>query len=711
MPSSSSVTSVQGLTIHLDDLGRIAGSSVLGLTGETQLEGCQTNGLAERTVSGEGYAFTRKVVDAQQHEATITDTFTPNKDSIRWEVEITSADAPWTAPIISRMQCVKPEETQMWTAWGSPDLDGVQLTPELTALLQAGKASLGGEWSDPLTPIGFVNRDWHYGNVSQPIPVGNDYVVLPVFTLLAPASDTGFSLVLDPNDVLLTMDLSVNDNGQFQYCRTNHRIGGGKTLKFGMDLVLHEASWRGGLRFMTHRYPLFFLPPNPRAHQIAGCGAYSICEAPIDAEKLRKMAFGFNWKLSDDFPYMGMFLPPVKDVDESWTRSCGEPSPPGKGATTSCRQMNDYAQQMKVNGFSVLSYFNVNEFGKNVNPLQDDRQTDPANNSELWRNCSAYMRANFPQAWLRVPADQRTGWASIALPEGMQGLVSNCYGAAIVDPGDRAYLQFLLEQCRRNIRWLPDTDGICIDRTDWLRFFNSLADDGVSWAHGKPARSLFRSWAALMAEMGPLMHDANKVIFANLMTMRLELGRHLDAIYTEFGNNGIALNASALLGLHKPVVAWTNNDTLSEPDPDGFMQRHLHLGVFPTAPYPFNNHCITPEPKADRLYLDYGPLLGAMRGRQWVLTPGCVKTSTPGIKVNLFQVPDGYAVPVTFGGTLESAMVAIRLPGDREQVRCEALYPGGESPVPLQAKYQENELKLQVPLKRGCAMVLIKRPL
>ncbi len=32
----------------------------------------------------------------------------------------------------------------------------------------------------------------------------------------------------------------------------------------------------------------------------------------LDVETLNKMAFVFNWKASFDFPYMGMFLPPVK---------------------------------------------------------------------------------------------------------------------------------------------------------------------------------------------------------------------------------------------------------------------------------------------------------------------------------------------------------------------------------------------------------------
>ena len=70
------------------------------------------------------------------------------------------------------------------------------------------------------------------------------------------------------------------------------------------------------------------------------------------------------WKLSDDFPYMGNFIPPVKSMDEKWTRSCAEPAPPGKGAEPSCRQLNDYAKYLKGNGCHVLSYFNVTEYGK-----------------------------------------------------------------------------------------------------------------------------------------------------------------------------------------------------------------------------------------------------------------------------------------------------------------------------------------------------------
>jgi len=686
----------RGISLRLGKSGAIVdmrigdSEAAWPVTGETSLEGFQTEGEVEVTTAGPGDAlvFSSRQKDMRGHTCVVNERFTPDKGRIRWDVVITSADAVWTTPVSFGLRCATPEGRLIWTAWGSPDFSGAQLAPELAALVQAGKASVSGAWSDPLVPTGFLNRRWHYGNVAQSCPVGDDYVALPLVTLLAPASDTGLSLVVAPDEVLLGMELEVGATGLVQYTRANHRFGGGKTVAFTSFLVPHEASWRGGLRFLTECYPGYFEAHNPRVHQLGGCGAYSICESPVDVAKFKKMAFGFNWKLSDDFPYMGMFIPPVKDVDEKWTRSGDEKAPPEKGPTTSCRQMNDYANYMKQNGFSVLDYFNVTEFGKNMyGRPATARADDPA----LWKDPVAYLKYKLPHA---------------VFDPGIQ----TCYNALITDPGDPEYLSFMLEQAERHIRLIPASDGICIDRTDWLRLYNPSADDGVSMVNGKPARSLFRSWADLMARLGPLMHQADKVIFSNLMTMRLELGKELDGIYTEFGNNGNALNASALLGTRKPVVAWTYNATLRQPDPDAFMQRHLHLGAFPTAPYPHNNHCINPEPTADQLYLDYGTLLDAMRGKKWVLSPRCVETTTPGVKVNLFEVPGGYALPITFGGKAASATVILRNLPDLERLRCEVLHPGATKASALATTPKDGSLSLEVPLQRGCAMLRLRNP-
>ena len=692
-PAAVHEVKARDLVVRLSRDGQIVGLAVGGsrqewpLLAKTVLAGCRRVGETVVSDKKDELSFTRTLEDAASHRATMTERFTPAGEGVRWDVEI-AADGPnWSAPVVSRFLFEKPESKLFWTAWGSPDFNGTQVEPDLAKLVEAAKASASPSWSDPLVGVAFPNHAWHYGNVTQNCPVGTDYVALPLMSVLDPKSEAGLSVVLSPEDVLLDLDLSVSSSGHCRWTRTNHRLGGSSTARFTLFLVPHEADWRGGLRFLTARFPRFFDPPNPRSHRFAGCGAYSIGETTIDAERFRRMAFGFNWKLSDDFPYMGMFVPPVKNQDEAWERSCDERSADQVGRTTTCRRMNDYAASMKRDGFGVLSYFNVTEFGKNMYGRKPVRAAD---DPELWKDPAAFLQHKLPQAVV----DPR---------------ITTCYNAHIVDCGDPAYQAFILEQIRRNIDLLPATDGICIDRADWLRLYNRHADDGVSWIEGRPARSLFRSWLALMEKMGPRMHAADKLIYSNMMTMRLELCRELDGLYTEFGNNGNALNASSLLGLRKPVVCWTYNETLGQPAPDAFMQRHLHMGCFPTAPYPYNNHCINPEPKADQLYLDYGPMLDCLRGKKWILAPHCVGTATPGVKVNLFEVPYGYVVPVTFGGQAESAELTIRNLPALGKLRARVLHPGTPTAQPLESRCADGILRLAVPLQRGCAVVKLEK--
>jgi hypothetical protein len=280
-------------------------------------------------------------------------------------------------------------------------------------------------------------------------------------------------------------------------------------------------------------------------------------------------------------------------------------------------------------------------------------------------------------------------------------------GCVAMDCGGPNYRAFLLEQARRHLEKLPDSDGLCIDRTDWLRYCNLRADDGLSWRRGQAVRSLYASWRSLLADLGPMVHASNRVIFINAMINRTDLMRHVDGIYHEFGHDGRELNGTALQCVFKPALAWTPDENALKPDPDAYFQRHLYLGVFPTAPLPANDHTINPSAWADPWYLDYGPLMDALRGKRWVLATRCVGTSTPGVKVNLFQVPGGYTLPVTLGAKAEVAVVRVRNVRGLDQAQCLALHPATEAPVPVPAAYKEGELELRVPLKRGCAMVKI----
>lgn len=88
----------------------------------------------------------------------------------------------------------------------------------------------------------------------------------------------------------------------------------------------------------------------------------------------------------------------------------------------------------------------------------------------------------------------------------------------------------------------------------------------------------------------------------------------------------------------------------------------------------------------------------------------CVETTTPGVRVNLFSVTGGHALPVTFGGATTSANVQVRnLPG-LAGLTAVALHPGVEAAVPVAATFADGVLNLAVPLKDGCAMVRLSAP-
>ena len=268
---------------------------------------------------------------------------------VRWDTEITSDGPPWTTGIITQLTCRKPKGLRFWTAWSDPQ-------------------HRGDVWRDPLAMIPLVDRSWHYGNAAQVAPVGGDFISIPLVTLASP--NTRRRLQPGP---LAGRRAAEHDPRRFGI-RPRPILADSPPAwrrqhgpSFSADLIGHEADWRGGLRWMAGA-----VSGSTSIRRIReptrwpAAGHTRATNARSTPPSSRKWRFRINWKLSDDFPYMGMFIPPVKNADERWTRSCDEQSPPGKPDTTSCRQMNDYAKWMRQHGFHVLSYFNVTEFGKNM---------------------------------------------------------------------------------------------------------------------------------------------------------------------------------------------------------------------------------------------------------------------------------------------------------------------------------------------------------
>jgi hypothetical protein len=670
------------LRVELTDAGEIAAVVVpgrkplrRGMTGGTYLAGCRVEGRVETSaLPGGGREFRKRLLDpVSGARCALIERFRPTQSSVRWEMEIRGAGGAWSTAIETRLRWPNAARARFWTAWAD------------------SRHSWATGWSDPLTPAPFNAMRLRYGappyREDDPrlgyVPFLYDIFCIPLATVLEEQSGLGFSLAASPEDDLLEMAMETDEVGNIVLRRGNYRISARRPVRFAMDLVPHAADWRSGLAWMTARYPAFFDPPNPKAGEIAGCGAYSTWQGDLDVAKMRRMAFRVNWQASFEFPYMGMFLPPVASDDEEWVNF--------RRVKTSLRKLNDYDQRMRALGFYVLSYFNMTEFGAYLRWPPPPRRAQP--DADLWKDPNDFLYTRLAGAVLKTRQGQPFwSWE----------------GSVAMDPGEPVYRKFLLEQARRHVERVPAAAGICIDRMDWLRLYNLQRDDGVCWFEGQPAHSLLMSWKDIMGRLGPLMHAAGKAVFVNNHVKRLETLRHADGIYDEFGYHPASLNLCALLGVRKPVIAWTASPDDLKPDPDAFFQRYLYLGVFPTAPYPGNDHSINPDAWAERYYMDYGPLLDTLRGKRWVLRPRAVTVAGGTARANLFAVPGGFVVPVTFGGGAKTARVVVRGAFSTGAFTGEALHPGADKPVPLKAAVLRDGLRMEVPLRRGCAMVRIR---
>ncbi|MHB8866725.1 MAG: hypothetical protein ACYC6N_30560 [Pirellulaceae bacterium] len=684
----------EGLSLDLDQDGQIVGCKLGGKTsqpisGGVSLVGCSATGATtSKQLSNGGVEFTRRVENAQTRACLLSERFLPTQNSIRWEMEVVSDGGPWSAPLEFQLKYSSSPQTLFWTSW-THESSADDPTPEIQQGDLSPKIPDDEVWIDPLVPRPLANREWSLGN-------GKGSICIPMASLLEPANDTGLSLVVAPDQPLLCVVLSAHRDGTVTLRHHVVRLGEGRRVMFAVDLTAHEADWRGGLRWMVSRYPSFFNPPLAQVDTLAGTCSYSHYSGKLDAERLKKMAYRVNWDAAFDWPYYGLYLPPMPDCDTCWEtsghNSLGDRDPE-RVKLMSYRKMNDRARAWKENGFYSLAYFNCTEFGSQIKGPEAAKADLPE--AELWRDANTLLYRKL----------------SDGIFQGPEGNVFPSWsGSVVMDPGSASFRAFLVEQARRHAENLPDAAGIIIDRMDWLTAVNFApgADDGIGWYQaGQPGRFLALGWIKALAEIGAVLHPKGKVIFANccLYGHRLELVRDVDGFFDEYGDSGYSLNGSSLLGLRKPALMWTHDVKSLQPSPDAYFQRHLHMGAFPMAPFPGNDHSIEPDPTTEQWYLDYGPLLSALRGKKWVLEPHCVEVKDGLAKANLFEVPGGYAVPITYAGQAPSVEVILRgLPG---KMKAEVLHPGAAEPIEVVMTGDSTMRRLTVPLSRGCAMIRI----
>ncbi len=719
-----------GILVELSQEGEITGLGLgekkvrWAVAGGTSLTGCRREGPVEaQKLENGGVRFTKRLagdIGGASRRVTLFESFFPTKNSVRWEIRLETQGSPWSTPIETRLQFAGAMEKRFWTTWGDTHPDAAwKMNPIFRQWFNKAwnlvATSKDPGWNDPFTFLSFPDRTFWYGSpyyrYDNPrrgvMPIYGQAFCIPLATVIDAPRGAGMSLALSPEDILQDMTLETTTAGGVKFSRLFRRLSGQSPADFSMDLVAHEPGWRGGLRWMTERYPEYFDPPMKSAEELAGTGAYSSYEGELDAAKLKRMGFTVNWKASFDFPYQGMFIPPVPE-GQAWTRESPfmDVPPMFIGTDASVKQLAGYSRRMRAQGFYVLNYFNAAEFGKNIlYPAPPFRRSPSA--PDFWKDPNDYLYAHLSDALVfhseKEPPFQQAEVGNAVNP----GPVHDGWRDVILDWGEPCWQNHLLEQTKKLIEKIPDSSGLCIDRLDYLRLYNFRRDDGLTWYDG-PARSLIVSWKDFVEKQAAILHAAGQVLFVNNHVKRLDILRPVDGLFDEHTAFGSSKNLTALLGMFKPTIGWVREEDKLKPDPDTFMQRFLYLGIFPMAPYPQNDHSLLPGKKEEQLYMDYGLLLKALRGRKWVLLPEAIRVERGRAKANLFKVPEGYVAPVVLAGSAAGATVTIRsIPeiAAGKKLRCEVLHPGESEWKPCALRQGKAALTIEAPLLRGCAML------
>ena len=206
-----------------------------------------------------------------------------------------------------------------------------------------------------------------------------------------------------------------------------------------------------------------------------------------------------------------------------------------------------------------------------------------------------------------------------------------------------------------------------------------------------------------MARLGPQMHEADKSHLHQPDDHAAGPAAANWTASTPSSATTAALNASALLGLRKPVV-WLD----LQRDAERARPRRLHAA---SPPYGLLSHrAVSVEQPLHQSRAEGGQALA----RLWAVarTPcaarnGCSRPTawSPDYRreSESLRSPRRLHLPVTFGG--KTATVRIRnLPG-LGKMKCEALHPGREDASPARSHFHDGMLEITVPLVSGCAMV------
>ncbi len=653
-----------------------------------------TSSIANNVLKNtEHIIITKQKIYNGDNLCTVINSYKLTSYGLHWDVYVNGGDNNWTTPIETSLDWTEAKGINFWTTWSDN-----QLQKELPY------------WVNPFLSAPLSNFDLMYGGKGI---TNRDAFVIPIATSFFQDKKAAVSFSESPGDTILDMHLLTDTSGMIAFKHFYHRICKTNTIHFSMDIIVHEDDWRSALGWYYKQYKEYFLPKEPKANEIAGCGSYSSYEGKLDAEKYKKMAYTFNWKASLDFPYMSQFIPPVANDTMQWKKIKQNGVVIADGLS-SIKRLSDYSTKFLKMGFYTLSYFNVTEAGSQIKNPAPPRiaKTD----ADLWKDPNDFVYYKMKNAVVLYPEwkalDKKNGFGVVADPFlHNYSPIFSWDRCIVMDPGEPTFQQHLLEQARKHIEKIPASSGIAIDRLDWLRLYNANRDDGISYFDNQITCSIISSWKDIMSKLGPLMHKAHKVIFCNPLYYRIDFMKDIDGIYDEFGQHPQVLARNAQMAMFKPYVAWTESVEDFKPNPDTYFQSHLFMGAFLTDPVQGNDHTIRPDSTIDKYYLDYGSMLNAIKGREWLLYPHIISVADDAAKANIFKVKNKIIIPVVQGEDNANVQLHLQLPEGlmlKNVLQVKVLYPGAEHWQSLQTINVEKQNNINVQLHRGCAMISLE---
>lgn len=246
----------------------------------------------------------------------------------------------------------------------------------------------------------------------------------------------------------------------------------------------------------------------------------------------------------------------------------------------------------------------------------------------------------------------------------------------------------------------------------------------------------------IQAAIGNVLHAAGKAHSWNPYVPRADFMSHTDMVMAEDSYEDERMHLLGLLGVGgKPVLSWNPGCDVRPSSQCGryansgdnaiLLQRLLFWGLQPMLPVDGNDHAITrwqAEHGGDiQVFVSYGPLFKAMRGRKWAFSPHPVQATfgdSDGGHVNVFTLPNKVVgapvvlasphtvVYVTFSGALlqQHLQLGSGTAGSSNDVSATLLSPGHDAAVISSGRTPTGDLKVAVKLgSAGSALILLQK--